>query len=137
MQAFFGTGTIVLALVVSSMAADEGAGPETVAKRFYRLANSGKCADAKALFTSEAISVVDHTLGQDGFAQFCSGKAGRAPLTSLEVQAEQEGAGRATVSIMRKYGNGDLEMESDTLVRTGSSWKITLGESQVAKATSR
>ena len=124
------SGSLVVVLVVTAcVAAQEVGTPAAVAEHFYQLANDGKCAEARALFTAESISVLNRTLGQDGFVQFCSEKAGKAPLASLELRTAQTGAERATVSIMRTYKDGSMALESDALVRLGSSWKIMLGVS--------
>jgi Domain of unknown function (DUF4878) len=104
--------------------------PSEVATRFYFLANEGKCSEAEALFTTEAVQRINATPGSSGgFAQFCKGRGGRAGIARLRVRQQERKGKHAEVMIERWYQDGSMAFERDVLVKVDGKWKLSIGES--------
>ena len=125
MKALIGAG-LLFAVSLGQLEAGE-ATPSGTAMTFYLLANQGRCAEARQLFTPESITIINKTLGsQNGFAEFCAGKGQSSPLIALSVRSAKVDAERATVEIARTYEQG-VAYETDRLVKQGPTWKIVVG----------
>ncbi len=104
-------------------------GPGDTVQRFYNFLNERRFADAQALYTQEALKIVDDPsiMGAGAFEQWAQNETKQGTLSSVSIlHTEQQGADAASVDFEVKYRDGSAERRQVGLKREGGIWKMGL-----------
>ena len=115
---------IGLGLTVPLYAVSKEQAAFAVVKAFYEAANHSQCDKAEAFYTDGSVKNLKDSLGSGGFSLYCLDKAGKAPLTGIQLMKAEVKKDEADVLAERAYGDGSRVVESDHLVNEKGTWKL-------------
>jgi len=130
-QEHVSVGVVVLAVLVLAAAcakeAPKAEGPGGAVQTFYGHLNDGALEKAKALYTNEALAIVeDPAATEDVFGGWAEQETRRRSISSVEILDSQIAEGTATVEFEIRFADGSSVQRQVSLVEQNGGWKLGL-----------
>ena len=123
-----GTAALLLVIVGACSTSDPApSGPGGAVQTFYDHLNAGRLAEAKALYTAEALATVDDTsTAEDLFGTWARHETRDGTVEAVEIVESVEIDDQATVRFVVVFEGGERVEHEVRLVREGESWLLGL-----------
>ncbi|MCB1056111.1 MAG: DUF4878 domain-containing protein [Acidobacteria bacterium] len=102
-------------------------GPAATVKAFYHHVEKGELDEAIEILAADARSDVPHDKLKVGMQQATREIAQKDGIKSIKVLKEDVIGQTAEVTVEIKYGNGDTDVENNSLIQEGGKWRIQPG----------
>jgi hypothetical protein len=119
----------MLALLVAGCSSEPPEeGPGDAVELFYRHLNEGNYGGAKALYSSQARSILEDPDSADdaGFAEWAKLETKEGQIESVNVVSESEEEDAAALDYEIVYTDGSRVQRKVTMVRENGDWKMGL-----------
>jgi len=120
---------LLLALILAGCSsAPPAAGPGDAVELFYQHLNDGNYGGAKALYSSQALTILDDPDAADdaGFAEWAKLETKEGQIESVNVVSEATEEEVSALDYEIVYADGSRAQRKVTMVRENGEWKMGL-----------
>ena len=102
--------------------------PSEVVVDFYTACNEAKYSDAEAMITPESLQILNSTFGvAGGLKSYCDGATENGTLQRVEIVGQKSRGDGTDIHLILHRKSGNDQDIVETLIRSGTGWKIQVG----------